>query len=398
MRRIYFLDQKQESERVLDAILAQGLDPNWIENPTCPLCGTHTLLAYREDDEFTVVLWERLDEDEEGVDAWYLVCQELGCPYEEQVERTFEPEGALFFELQEAVWQFGQEVGIYQNAPADQMEMITWLRQVVEEFPSRRNQDLLAKAERHYRNRLKRIRHWVGKRQNGERIGLHVNGAWHDGVFFAATDHAVMMLTRPGGELVVMPMEKIGSHRLPVRDEEPISLEDALADQDSWTTGVGYTEYVVIRGHRVVLERADRFGLFHVHCCEAPVAEALNLTQKGENYWEGTFRRHEIEQRYEARCVVKVKGHWVQATGETVVTRSPLVSTEDPVVAEALGLKESLRWYIYHEEPPHLTPRRWSGIIPRDQVEAFDEVRVYLWPIPEAHVSGSDEERQGEGG
>ncbi len=35
------------------------------------------------------------------------------------------PEGALFFELQEAVWQFWQEVGIHQNAPADQMEMIT---------------------------------------------------------------------------------------------------------------------------------------------------------------------------------------------------------------------------------------------------------------------------------
>ncbi len=396
MRRIYFLNREQESERVLDAILAQGLDPEQIENPTCPLCGAETLPAYLDDGEFTVVLRDRLDED--GVETWYLVCQELDCPYEEQVERTLEPEGAIFFEVQDAAREFVQEMDLYRGAPAEQMDLITWLRQVVHEFPYRRNQDLLDKAERHYRGQLKRIRRWVGKREYGQRIGLHVNGEWHDGLFFAATENAVMMRTQPGDELVTVPVERIGCHRIPVREEKPISLKEALADRDRAVSAVGCTEYVVIRGHRVEVEEVDRFGVFHVRCWEAPVAEALSLTQKAENYWEGEFRRHEIDQRYEARRVARVKGHWVEATGETEVTKSPLVSTEDPVVAEALGLKESLRWYIYHEEPPHLTPRHWSGIIPLDQVEAFDEVRIYLWPLPEAQVSGSDGESQGTGG
>ncbi len=396
MRRVYFLHDENETERTLDAILAQGLDPEQIENPTCPLCGEATIPAYLEDDgDFTVVTWDELELDEACVEAWYLVCQEISCPYEEQVERTLDPEDATFFELHASSWEIEEEICLQRENPAAQKELIAGLKQAVKRFPYRRNQDYLETAEWCYRDNMKRIRRWTAHRRMGEWMQVYVEPEHLRGRFFAATENALMMHVSPDGHLVTIPFDHInhGTYRLLTpdqieREERPAEIRD---QRDNWIMCTGSPERVVIRGYHLHLEHVDRFGIYHVRCWERGAAVALGLIPRAVNYWEGAFRRSEIEARYTKREMIQVKGHWVMASGETAVNKRRSCSTEDPVIAEALGF-ERVQWWREKDEGLVLDadPPLWQGYVHPDQIEAYDEVRIYQWPIPEAHRSETD--------
>lgn len=51
------IQEEVEDDRVLDALLAGGIDPDELENPRCPLCNADTLLAYASGDEYHVITW-----------------------------------------------------------------------------------------------------------------------------------------------------------------------------------------------------------------------------------------------------------------------------------------------------------------------------------------------------
>ena len=117
MRKIYIVRENEEDGRLLEALEAAGLstDESDFSNPTCPRCGSSTLLAYTEGDAFELLTWYEVDaSDGAKADAWFLVCSSFTCNYEEQVERVFDPMGAEIFDQDSAHGEFDEYSGIHQ--------------------------------------------------------------------------------------------------------------------------------------------------------------------------------------------------------------------------------------------------------------------------------------------
>ncbi|MFZ5815776.1 MAG: hypothetical protein ACOY93_10805 [Bacillota bacterium] len=382
------MGREEEGEEVLDALLEQGIDPDDIENPTCPRCFNQTLLAYREGEEYTLITWECLTEEDDAArpDAWYLVCQNLLCPYEEEIERALDPRGATPFELQYSHWALEDEIDLLGRNPSEMTKLIAYLERVKRTHPHWKLDCFLEEARWRREWDLKQIRKWLASIPPGRRIEFWAEGEDHKVKFYAATDDALLVENLSDGQMMVVRAEALQSYGPrqfdPEGDKPP--LEARNVDPDSWISLCGYREFVVAQGHHLHLYEVDRFSQFHVGTDDPLAAAALGLEPQGESYWRGKLRRSQIEARYEKRKMVKVKGYWVEVHGKTARTHSPSVSTEDAEVAAALGLKPCKRfWVVDPEEPGPPEIARWSGIIPSDQVEQWDEVCVYQWPIPE---------------
>ena len=145
------IQEEVEDDRVLDALLAGGIDPDELENPRCPLCNTDTLLAYVTGREYHVITWHYLSDEEVRMqpDAWYLICQEYACRYEEQVERVSAPDGAEIFDLLLASSVFDEESGLM-SPPADLAKLITYLKQELKRTQHRKLEAFLHLARWYY--------------------------------------------------------------------------------------------------------------------------------------------------------------------------------------------------------------------------------------------------------
>jgi len=393
VRRVYFLSRDEEGERTLDAILAQGLDPECIENPKCPRCFSPLIPAYVEDDEFTVVTWYELGDEVSSAESWFLVCQNLECQYEEQIERTLEPEGAEFFDVHDSHWSFEEECGLDGSNGVEQLEVIAYLKEVVRQYPYRRNESLLQAAEWAYDDMITQHRSWASRRQTGQRIRFCLEPDHIDGIFFAATEKAMMLQVEPEGHLITVEFERINRGTCRVRPPERKPKPPAPGEiSERVIICPPSHERVVIGGHHLVLSDISRFGIYRVRCWDAKAAADLGLTQIAENYWEGDFRRGQLDAHYEFREMVRVKGHWVEAGGRTPSGKGRSIRTQDQAIAAALGLERREPW---PDEDGHVPPDHqpvWTGIIRVEEIEAEEEVRHYLWPRSDEPVSGNRQE------
>jgi len=403
MRKLYIIRENEEDGRLLDALTAAGhsTDDSAFSNPVCPVCGHSTLLAYTEGSDFEVITWYCLDEAEcANADAWHLVCSQMECTYEEQIERVTDPMGALLFDIDRAHWAFDEYAGLISRQNSEMMALITWLRGALESGPNRKLQAFLAEAEWRYADDLQRTRKWIDRVPPGKRIRFQVDRENTDrremeGTFLTATAEGFMLLTEPDGHLLSLRSEDVCSlqPRRPDRDELSRPLEEVLSEmegQDEQTRNLGLIrlhplqEMVVIRGHHVRLCHVDMYGRYHVRCWEQSAASALQLELRGENYWEGIFRRSDVGVRYDVRQMVRVKGHWVDVFGAAEHGKWPAVKTSDPSIASELGLKLERPWFPPEDEEDERRLRPcWTGVIPEDAVEDRREVRLYHWPLPE---------------
>lgn len=387
MRKIYILRENEEDGAVLDALEAQGLpaDESEFSNPECPVCGAHTLLAYSEGDTFEVLTWFCLDEDEgANADAWYLVCSRFTCDYEEQVERVTEPAEATIFDLLQSHHSFDSYAGLISRRPDDMHKLIAYLEARLQEGPSRKLTCFLEEARWRYDDKIREVREWLQKVPASRQITFHLGDRKVRGAFLASTDEGFMVQTHPEGELLVVTAGSIsfyGPHYFePDGTDEP-APEEKTVDPSSFIM-VESSEMVVIRGYHLALGDVDRLGLYHVRCWDASAANALQLENHGDNYWEGRFRRADIEARYDVTSMVKVDGFWLEVWGDNA-KGWPAVRTEDSEVARALGLTPVRSWFE-NDRPEHeRTIIHWSGVMSPDRIEERKEVRLYHWPIPD---------------
>lgn len=402
MRRLYIIRENEEDGRLLDALIAAGRSTreDEFENPACPLCGHGTLLGYTEGDAFNVITWPVLDEnDVKDADEWFLLCNRLDCTYVEQVERVANPMGADPFDVGMAHMEFDEYCGLTSRNPVGLTRLITWLRSALAAGgPNRKLQDLLDQAEWHEEYRIAQVRKWIDRVPPGKRVEFRTDTFQTLGTFVTATEDGFMVLSEPGGELLSVRADAVWEYRpwRPHKEDLPKPTEELLKelvgdDQDIHHRLIaihGDLERVVIRGFHLILHHVDKFGQYHVGCGERPAAEALGLKAVSEEYWEGVYRRSEIDGRYDTREMVKVRGHWLDVTGYANHGRWPAVRTYDPAVGAALGLELDKPWRPIgddDDDEPKRTPLppSWSGIVPEQDVEENKVIRLYLWPLPE---------------
>lgn len=377
MRKVYILRDEEEDGMVLDALVAQGLPPSEdsLENPVCPHCESPLLVACQQGREFDVIIWESLGEECEphGADAWFLVCSDLTCPYEEQVQRVAQPAGAELYDLRAAHEALDESLGLFCMFPPVVHEVVTELECLYQSHPSRKLLSVLNEARDQLKFATAELRKRVEALPSGGQITVDLGDDRTTGTLLTSTE-GYLLLTGPEGDLTAISLcavHTVSPHR------EPYNFKRC-----EWVTIEGATDWVVIRGHHLRLEWVDRLGAYHVSTTDPAAAGALGLEAHGEGYWTGNFRRCDAEARYEARKLARVAGQWVEVTGYRSRDRSPSVRTENPALAAQLGLKPQrearecspeAEWPVSH----------WNGVVPADLVEEQAEERVYAWPIPE---------------
>lgn len=388
MRRLYLLEENEEDGRVLDALQTRGEDPDEHVNPQCPLCGSDTLVAYSRAHEYCVITDECLTEIdlEPRPDAWYLICQDFLCRYEEQVEWVNDPVDADIFDLLQSSLGFDDYSGLTSRAPHDMKELINYFRLVTKTHPHPKLGTYLEEAEWRYEWGMREVQAWIQRIPAGRTITFYLGSDRIKATFVTATEEMLLVQTVPDGEMMAVDAGAI-YHYGPQHfdsDEDPVDIDPRDLDPDHWVSCGGSSEYIVVRGYHLHLGLVDRFGQYHVWTSDPEAASVLGLKPQGKESWTGRLRRSDIEARYKKRRMIKVKGHWVEVHGETARSKSPSVHTEDPETAAALGLRLNERLRSDEETPAdgQQIPR-WSGVIPRDQVEAWDEVTLNQWPIPE---------------
>lgn len=404
MRRIYVVRENEEDGRLLDALEAAGMttDESEFDNPACPHCGCSTMLAYTKGDIFFLVTWSRLDAEDDKAEAWYLVCSQFDCTYEEEVERVFDPMGAEIFDQQDAEMAFESYSSLTDRTPLGLLELAAYLKSALEAGPNRKLEDVLDQAEWLYDSHVERAQKWISCIPPGKRIRF---STWDDqkqahvkveGTFVCPTDEGLMLLRAPGDEVMLRRADEIDfwEPKRPETDEvsktfEEVMQEDPpLGDQGSRKPQVILLhlgrDRVVVRGYHLQLREVDRFGQYHVGSEDPVAAAALDLTEAVEGYWEGVFRRSDVEAKYEARETVKVKGHWLDQWGSAGKDEWAAVQTEDPDTAAALGLEPQKPWFPPETEAQRLRYRpRWSGLVRDEEIEDRKEVRIYHWPLPD---------------
>jgi hypothetical protein len=382
LRKLYILPEENggTDDSLLDALAAAGLRVRHegdLENPVCPVCGGATLLAYTEHGSFEVLTWSALDEGEASeADAWFLVCQNPECPWEEHVERVLHPMGAtIFFDMESAHVVLDDEIGLVGGRTADLLELIGYLQGLLAEAPNRKLQCYLEEAEWHVADKLNEVRSWLERIPAGRRIFFFDNGERITARFVLATTEGMLILTQPGGAMVAVAVQALDLYGPDSFDGPEPDLEEAeppLRHPEQWIMIHGHAEKVVVRGFHLRLTMTDRLGQYHAGTDDLTAAQALGLEPSGAGWWEGRFRRSDIEARYDEHRMLRVCGHWVEVYGESRGNRFPAVKTADPAIAAQLGLAaDGLQ---APAEPG------FSGLIPPELIEAERVDRVYHWP------------------
>ncbi|MDF2626730.1 MAG: hypothetical protein K0R39_561 [Symbiobacteriaceae bacterium] len=405
MRKIYILRENEEDGRLLAALEAAGLstDESEFTNPTCPLCGSSTLLAYTKGEQFELLTWYEIDDDEgAGADAWYLVCSGFECTYEEEVERVFDPMGATAFDQEVAHHQFDEYSGMLERTPVGLKYLISYLQSALEEAPNRKLEAVLDEAEWRYEKDVKQARKWINQVPLGKRVRFrHTDEAADtadeiEGTFVSATDEGFLLLRAPDEQMMLVKADEIYSWepRKPAVEEiserrKGLKVIDR-SDKDGKPRMIymcGSRDIIVVQGHHLHVNHIDRYGQYHVYSSDPTAAAALSLEAQGNAYWEGVFRRSDVEARYEVGHFVKVKGHWLEQHGVGGKNTWVAVHTEDPDIAAALGLEEQTPLFPPETEEERQRYRpRWTGLFPNEEVEERKEVRTYRWPLPELQV------------
>jgi hypothetical protein len=247
-------------------------------------------------------------------------------------------------------------------------------------------------AQWRYDSGLEGIRKWLNKLPEGKRIHFSVEGESMKGSFLAATEHGFLAITQPGGELLAVPAESLSGYGPQYfdpnqADEEELDLTEIDPDQLIWVHG--NSEYVVVRGHHMQLGwTEERLGVYKVSTQDEAVARDLGLRQCADRRWEGWFRRHEIDARYDIQRLIKVRGQWLVKWGDAKDGKRPAIICDDPAMAADLGLEPVRGWRMDDRPESEMPIAHWSGTVDSSEVEDQREMRLYHWPIPDAAVGG----------
>lgn len=403
MKKVYLLRENEEDGALLDALEAAGVTPDEsaLCNPTCPYCASDTLLAYSEGDSYEVITWYSIEEREVArADAWYMVCANLECEWEEQVERVTSPMGAIIFDLDQSHSVVDEEIGLISSSPCDQRELIGYLKELQQCSNSRKLQSFLEEAEWRYNDALSCIRRWFKRVPAGRLVQINVADDQFTGRLLAATDDGCMLTQESDGQIVAIRAESMDNYwprRFdqygPTEEQAARILNRKLSDPSEWVRVCCTPDRVVIRGYQLELQYIDRLGQYHVAARDEAAALALGLEPVAEKFWRGRFRRSDVTERYEVKEMIKARGYWFKLSGYTRQNH-PHVNTEDAEAARAFGFKEVKSFLDDDEQEVPLWRKipHWSGSIHPDEIEETCEVKLYYWPLPELQTA--DDERQ----
>ncbi len=384
MRKLYFLRDNEEDGAVLDALVSLGMDPDDLENPTCPRCGRELLPAHGTGDDFEVVTWCDLSEEEAEFTAnvWYLVCGNFSCDYEEQVERVAQPTGAIIFDIGEAQHAFDDETGLISRCPDELLRLLEQLDNMQRLHPNHKLLCFMDEARWRYEQDMVQVRAWLRQIPPGHRIEFRVGGHKMRGSFVVSTDKGLLVQT-DGGDLLAVTagsLECWGPRFFGPDAEVPAGDQPA----DSHWIKLVTSDYVIVQGYHLKLGDVDRLGRYRVRCWDAVAARTLGLRQVAGGYWEGEYRRAQIAGRYELRRLLRVRGRWVELYGTTDQEDLLAVRTEEEETANVLGLKPARSWGEVGVPPARRSIAFWYGYVRRNQIEEEQELRLYRWPIREA--------------
>ena len=398
MRKLYILRANEEDGMLVSALRAQGieLDELKFSNPVCPRCSNITLVACAVEGDYELYIWAEMDEEYAAeVDEWYLVCSNLECTWEERVERVTNPIGATLFDLESANLLFDEEVGVGCGSPGRQSALVSYIESLLPyRRTARKLESLLHEAKRGCQETAERVQKWLQRVPPGRMVQITTDDGQVKGCFLTATEHGCLLLGEVG-ELITVEADSINSY-YPRRfdkwgpdEKEPLpdikeALRRAESDPDALITICGGSyQRVVVRGFELEYQHVDRFGQYICSSRDPKAAEALALHQRHEHCWEGRFLRSDIAMRYDVNRMVRVRGYWVTHYGYTNA-KNLAVYTDDREAALALGLREQMPLIFEEEGEPSLSGRmpRWSGVVPRNQVEEAAEVKSWHWPLP----------------
>lgn len=366
MRRLYLLSDHEFAED----FEGMGLDPesDALDPPTCPRCGRELLVGYQEDGEVYIVYDEVLEPGEcLAAEAWFLLCGNFECPYEEPVERVFRPAGALIYDLRTALWDFGEATGFFHSEPRVIRELLEYLQNCHGRSPSRKLAAHMAELQFQYEYALQERREWLAGLIPGQRVELTTAAGRVAGPLLAAGADAITVAGRDGAVLV--PLERVqrfGAGEAGAGPAPPVILSPDR-------------ERIVVRGHHLAVEEVDRFGRFHASTMAPHAGRDLQMEDLGELGYMGVFLPREVEARYELLHLVRVQGYWLEVMGATADEQFVAVCTWDPVAAAALSLGPRRGDGL----PGSAAVAGWQGLILRRRVEAEEVHRLHIWPIPE---------------
>ncbi|HEY3368173.1 MAG TPA: hypothetical protein VGK74_24235 [Symbiobacteriaceae bacterium] len=385
MKQVYILRTNEEDGVLLDALLAEGPandeDP---ANPTCPRCGSDTMLVYLWDDDEYAILTDRVGtepDDEIETDEWFLTCQNANCTYEEAVERVLNPTGPILFDPEWIFHQLDEAYALYSRNLPGMERLIAALQERIKRIRTRNVAALLSEARWRVEGQLTDAREWLARLAPNAEIVLNYDDKRTEARVLAVTDDGALVLTK-AGEMLAAPLRLLTRDQVGLKEED--EQEPFDRDPDCLIDCSGFGQYVVVRGQRLEHQYVDRLGQFHVGCRNAESAAILGLDKVVEGYWEGRFRRSDIEAHYDARVTVRVNGHWLWLDGRTGQRKLPWVTTSDPEIAAALGLKKMPEWHYEGAPTPTVSVPRYSGVLTWEQVEEQGEERTYHWPLPSA--------------
>ncbi|HEY3368172.1 MAG TPA: hypothetical protein VGK74_24230 [Symbiobacteriaceae bacterium] len=386
MKQVYILRTNEEDGVLLDALLAEGPandeDPS---NPTCPRCGSDTMLVYLWDDDEYAILTDRVGtepDDEIETDEWFLTCQNANCTYEEAVERVLNPAGAILFDPEWIFHQLDETYALYSRSLPGMEELVAALQERIKQIRTHNVAALLFEARWQSEAALTDAREWLARLAPNAEIVFDYDDKPTEAQVVAVTEDGALLLTK-AGEMLAAPLRVMTRDQVRLKKDKPEPV-DLNPDPDRLIDLSGFGQYVVVRGQRLEHKHVDRLGQFHVGCRNAESAAILGLEQVVEGYWEGRFRRSDIEAHYDARVTVQVKGYWLRLNGRTWQRKLPWVTTSNPEIAAALGLAKMPEWHTEGAPTPTVSVPRYSGVITWEQVEEQGEERTYHWPLPTA--------------
>jgi len=386
MRTVYIIRDQEEDEAVLDELEARGLAQSEfaVENPVCPACGSDLLLAIVEGKNYWLVTDDIDDEDAERAHGWRLTCLNLMCDWEEPVQRVFSPEGATLFDCEQSAGAYRGAFPIEELLPVGLRELMAELRRMDPGCPSRKLSAILEHARWEYETDMQSRREWLARVPVGRRIEFYLGGKGRTATFLAATENGFLCESRPDGAMMVVDAEYIGGYG-PQHFVDPDEEERPFDGRNLVPVDM-CRDMVVIRGHHLHMRWEGRLGMCSVGTWDATVGEALGLERKGENYWEGSFRRSQIESRYWSKKMVRVSGHWLEQAGTQESTGRIAVQTENAEAAAALGLEPMRSWDEGHLPEAERRIIHWYGLIPKAMVEERREDRLSIWPVTDEEL------------
>ncbi|HYG60932.1 MAG TPA: hypothetical protein VD902_22885 [Symbiobacteriaceae bacterium] len=343
-----------------------------ISGPRCPNCGQH-LLPGAERMGRWVVAYDGRFRARPGSTVW-LVCPGYECPYLEPAMIARTAVDAVPYSPAHAAerWKFGHSVwtssldelehelvrlrALYrQNGHPKLLSAIRWFRIQYSSTRAELSDQVEMACEEGYEVK------WLG-REGGERG--RILALMNDRVLFEPTGsgRAVLLPMSDLRDLIYCDEEYLPPHRYDLggRTDLPEDVHPVYMP----------SRFVVIDGHRLVLDSVTRFQVCRVETGDEQVARALNLWKTPRGPFAGEFPVGVVQRSYHLIRHAHVQGHRLFVEADTNYEDVFYLSTRHLDVARALNMVSRRRHRF------RSTGVRWSGFFYRDEISRFEELEA----------------------